>query len=141
MRKTAILVYGESEKEHRRNSTYRQFRPGGEKVKETTEYDHVGLKSCTGGSYLNRTKEKMKKGRKTLNAASGIGLKRGGLTMEVCSFLLWSLIVPIVTFASEIWVMRDQDVNALDTFQRYAGRKVQRFLYHSPNETSFMGLV
>ena len=109
-------------------------------LKETNEYDHLGLKACTGGSYLNRTTDKIKKGRKTLNAASGIGLRQGGLTMKVCSFLFWSLIVPIVTFASELWVLKDEDINALDAFQRYAGRRVQRFPYHSPNETSFVGL-
>ena len=109
-------------------------------MKEAKEYDHVGLKACTGGSYLNRTTDKIKKGRKTLNAASGIGLRRGGLTMKVCSFLFWSLIVPIVTFASELWVLKDEDINALDAFQRYAERRVQRFPYHSPNETSFVGL-
>ena len=111
-----------------------------DKVKELREYDHVGPKSCTGGDFSNRTIDKIKKGRKTLNAASGIGLKRGGLTMRACSFIFWSLIVPITTFASELWVMKDNDIKFLEDFERYAGRRLQRYPYCSPKETAFAGL-
>ena len=133
-------MYGESSKSYARESQHRHYLLGNERVKEAGEYDHVGLKTCTGGDNSNRTIEKIKKGRTTLNAASGIGLKRGGLTMRVCSFLFWSLIVPIVTYASELWVLKDEDVRLLDEFQRYAGRRVQRFPYHTPNETAFSAL-
>ena len=139
-KKSAILVYGESEAERKVGTKYRQYKLGNEKVKELVEYDHVGLKNCTGNDFSNRTIEKIKKGRKTLNAASGIGLKRGGLSMKACSFIFWSLIIPITTFASELWVLKDKDVQLLEDFERYAGRRMQRFPSCSPNETSFAGL-
>ena len=60
--------------------------------------------------------------------------------MKVCSFIFWSLIVPIVTFASELWVLKDNDVRLLEDFQRYAGKRVQRFPYFTPNETFYTGL-
>ena len=60
--------------------------------------------------------------------------------MKACSFIFWSLIVPIVTFASELWVMGEGDVKLLDDFQIYSGRRVQRFTSNTPRETSFVGL-
>ena len=93
---------GESSNAYVRDCRHRQYLLRNERVKEAKEYDHVGLKTCTGGDYTNRTLDKIKKGRKTLN---------------VCSFLFWSLIVPIVTFASELWVLKDEDVRLLDEFR------------------------
>ena len=78
--------------------------------------------------------------RRALNAASGIGLKPGGLTIKACCMLYWSIKIPIITFASELWILNDYDINALDTFQKYAGRRVQRFHLKSPSATSFIGL-
>ena len=87
-----------------------------------------------------RTNEKLKKGRKTLNAASGLGLRKGGLTIKTCSLIFWSIVVPVATYASELWVLKENDICLLDAFQRYAGRRVQRFHPRSPNETSFAAL-
>ena len=139
-KKSAILVYGETAHESKVNSSYRNFRLGPDKVSERECYDHVGLKCCLHKNYAERTQEKIQKGRKALNSASGIGIKAGGVSMRACSLLFWSLIVPIVTFASELWVLKDQDIDALEGFQRYAGRKVQRFSTCTPNETSFTAL-
>ena len=139
-KKSAVSVFGKTTRQYEDDAQHRQYLLGPERVKETKEYDHVGLKSCAGGKYSNRTIEKIKKGRKTLNAASGIGLRRGGLNMRACSFIFWSLIVPIVTFASELWVMGEEDVRLLDDFQIYSGRRVQRFSFNTPRESSFVGL-
>ena len=138
--KSAILVYGESTKEGKVNANERIYRLGPDQVKERASYDHVGLKCCVYNCYVERTEDKIKKGRKALNAASGLGLKPGGLSMKACSLLFWSLIVPIVTFSSELWVLKDRDLEVIDKFQRYAGRRVQRFPLFSPNETSFAPL-
>ena len=139
-KKSAILVYGESAQESKTNSKYREFKLGPDKVAEKESYDHVGLKCCVRKSSVERTKDKVQKGRKALNAASGIGLKRGGVSMKACSLLFWSLIVPMVTFASELWILKDEDIEVLENFQKYAGRKVQRFSTCTPNETSFVAL-
>ena len=137
--KCAILVFGESHNDARRNSQYREYRLGNEKVLEKPVYDHLGLKSCTQDQTI-RVIEKVKKGRKVFNMAAGLGLKPGGLTVKTSSLLVWSMIVPIILYASELWVLKDSDVVILDTFQRYMGRRVQRFPPRSPNETSCVGL-
>ena len=139
-KKSAILVYGETPREGKVNSKNRMYRLGPERVLEKTSYDHVGLKCCVYNDFTERTNDKIQKGRKAINAASGIGLKPGGLSMKACSLLFWSLIVPIVTYASELWVVKDQDLEIIDKFQRYAGRKVQRFPPFSPRETCYAAL-
>ena len=48
--------------------------------------------------------------------------------------------VPIVTFSSELWILNDEDINTIECFQRYAGRRIQRFNSRSPNESSYAGL-
>ena len=119
---------------------YRTYKLGKSHIKEQTEYDHLGLKNITKSSYTARTIEKVKKGRRTLNAAAGLGLKPGGLSMHACSILFWAMIIPIVTFASELWILSDEDIVIIEGFQRYAGRRIQRFHSRSPNETSYAGL-
>ena len=43
-KKSAVLVYGETQAEHRRNSQDRVYRLGPDNIKEKVEYDHLGLK-------------------------------------------------------------------------------------------------
>ena len=139
-KKCAVLVYGEPLKDKRLNSRHRQYRLGTEQVFEKSQYDHVGLKNCTEGDYLPRTEEKVCKARKALCAMSGIGIKSGGVTMRVCNLMYHTILIPIITFAAELWVMGDNDIGALDSFQRYAARKFQRFSQRTPRETSVRGL-
>ena len=122
------------------NSKYRIFILGQDQIKEQTTYDHLGLKNSTGTSSSERTEEKIRKGRKTLNAAAGLGLKPGGLTINACSVLCWAMVVPIVTFASELWILKDDDIKQLESFQQYSGKRIQQFHMRSPNETSYVAL-
>ena len=135
-KKCAVLVYGEGKRENARNKADRMYRLGSEKVVEKSVYDHVGLKNCT-NDYGDRIDEKISKGRKALCASTGIGIKKGGISMKLCSFIYWTIIVPIITFASELWVLTDQDIDKLDKFHRYAGRKMQRFHNRSSVNTSY----
>ena len=96
------------------------YRLGSEKVLEKKMYDHVGLKNCVGGDFTDRIEENISKGRRAFCAASGIGIQTGGLTLRICCFIYWTIIVPIVTYASELWVIRDSDIDKLDKFQRYS---------------------
>ena len=82
--------------------------------------------------------EKISKGRKALNAASCLGLKPGGLAIQACSMLFWAMIILIITFASELWVMCDNDTKLLEDIQVYAGRRIQRSHQSSPRETSYV---
>ena len=82
----------------------------------------------------------MSKGRKALCAASALGIKNGGISMRACNIIFWNLIIPILTYGAELWVLKQTDIDTLDKFQRYAGKRIQRFPKSTPNETSFRGL-
>ena len=139
-KKSAVLVYGEKQTEHKRNSRDRVYRLGPDCIKEKAEYDHLGLKNTISCENKGRIMEKISKGRRALNAAAGLGLKAGGLTIKACSIIFWSMVIPIITFSSELWVLKDDDIALIESFQRYAGRRIQRFHSRSPNETSYAPL-
>ena len=139
-KKSAILVYGETKKEHEIGSKFRTFRLGRDKVGERSEYDHVGIKACIFKDDNQRIEEKLSKGRRTLNAASGLGIRKNGLTLKTCNLIFWTIVIPTVTFGCEIWSVGDSDLEKLQCFQRYAGRRVQRFPKRSPNSSSYYGL-
>ena len=63
-KKSAILVYGESETENKRNSRYRVFKLENEQIKERNSYDHLGLRNSRSGENSVRLNEKVGKGRK-----------------------------------------------------------------------------
>ena len=139
-KKCAIVVYGETERNNKVNSKDRMYRLGHERVKETYSYEHLGLTSYNSHNHTERTIDKVSKGRRALSAASGIGIKHGGISMKACNIVFWSVVVPTITFASELWILDDTDIGILDDFQKYAGRRVQRLHPKSPSVTSFPGL-
>ena len=139
-KKSAILVYGETRKEHENALKNRFFKLGKERVCERLEYDHVGVKACILSEDNERVSEKIKKGRRALNAASGLGIRINGITMKTCNLIFWTIVMPIITFGSEIWMVSDKDIDSLQNFQRYAGRRVQRFPKRSPSFSSHYGL-
>ena len=139
-KKSAILVYGDTKQDHLVNGKFREFKLGKDKVDEKLEYDHVGVKACVLAGDNERVEEKIGKARRTLNAASGLGIRRNGLSIRTCNVIFWTIVIPTLTFGSEIWSISDKDVENLQKFQRYAGRRVQRFPKRSPVSTSFYGL-
>ena len=139
-RKSAVLVYGEDKRTHDRNSAFRSFILNGKKVPEKEHYDHVGVKACIYQNDTTLIDEKISKGRKTLNAATGLGIRRNGLCMAVCNLIFWMVVVPITTYGAEIWIMSLKDIENIESFQRYAGRRLQRFNSSSPSISSFFGL-
>ena len=76
------------------------------------------------GQNKSRLTEKISKGRKALNTASGLGLKPGGLSIHACGKPFWAMVMPIITFACEFLVLTDEDISISDDFQRYAGRRI-----------------
>ena len=138
-KKSAILVYGETKRENCEARKFRMFKMGSEKVNERLEYDHVGVKACT----LNdneRVAEKISKGRRVLNATSGLGIRKNGLSMRTCNLIFWTIVIPTLTFGCEIWLLSDRDIEKIQNFQKFAGRRLQRFPKRSPSSTSFYGL-
>ena len=115
-KKSAILVFGESERVNKTNSNHRMYKLGEDPIKETQSYDHLGLKNNCMWQNKERTIEKISKGRKALNAASGLGLKPGGLSIKACGMIFCSLVIPIITFACELWILNDKDILLLEDF-------------------------
>ena len=135
--KCAVLVFGETKNENCNNAMDRSFKLGKDPVRERKTYDHVGLKNCVCNDYSERVLEKVSKGRKALYSITGLGIKSGGLSMKVCCMIYWTIIIPTVTFASELWVMNDADIEKLDYFQCYVGRRKQRLHSRSPSNSSY----
>ena len=96
--------------------------------------------TCNCKNYIVRTEDNISKGCRSLNAATALGIRKGGLTIYSCNIIYWCMIVPISTYGCELWILKQNDIESLDKFQRYAGRRIQRFPPHSPNEASFRGL-
>ena len=137
-KKSAIMVYGESRSDFRKGFKYREFAICREKVKETESYDHVGVKNCLFHDYKPRTEERLSKGRRALNAITSVGIKKRGISMNVCSTLFWSIIAPIVTYGCEVWVTRGDEVELLRKFQRMIGRRCRRLHPNSPNYSAYL---
>ena len=60
--------------------------------------------------------------------------------MQACCIIFWSVVVPVLTFGAEIWYLNDSDIEDILSFQRFAGRRVQRFPHRTPKCSSFYGL-
>ena len=135
-----MLLYGETRNVYKKNVGNRHFKLGPDVVCEKSSYDHVGVKNCIFDDDCHSVEEKISKGRKTLNASTGLGIRKNGINMMTGNIIFWSVVVPTVTFGSEIWVLSDTDVENLLNFQRFAGRRIQRFPPRSPNSSSFYGL-
>ena len=133
---SAVMVYGESKHEAKSNAKFRNFSLGNGKVKDRREYDHVGVKNCLFGNSMARTEDKISRGRRAFNTITSIGIKSKGVCMAICTTVFWTIIIPIVTFGSELWILRPDEIDLLRKFQRYVGRRCQRFPPRSPNYSS-----
>ena len=120
--KSAIMTYGEERKINAKNAKERIFMLGNGRIKEREEYDHVGVKACLFQEGNSRVEEKISKGRRTLNAIAGLGIRQNGLNIGTCNLIFWVIVMPIVTFGSEIWQLSDDDIEKLQAFQRFSGR-------------------
>ena len=134
--KSAVLVYDETTAERRHGSSWRVFKLGHDRVKERLYYDHVGIKSCVKGDTSVRTEEKVSKARKCLNMSTSIGIRRGGVNMNTCNVIYWSVVLPTLSFGCEAWFIKQKDLDILMAFQRYAARRIQRLHPRSLNITS-----
>ena len=139
-RKSGSLVVGENIRTHQRNAPYRRFNLGPATVREVVEYDHVGVKTSIFSDNCSGIDERISKARRALNASSGLGIRKNGLSIATCNIIFWSIVVPIATFGCELWRLNDHSINSLETFQNYAGKRIQRFFHRTPNICSFFGL-
>ena len=108
-KKSAVLVYGEGKGERALGIKNRMYKLGNDRVTERFEYDHVGIKACILKNN-SRVEEKVAKGRRALNAASGLGIRRNGLSISTCNMIFWTIVIPIITFGCELWVLQEDDI-------------------------------
>ena len=134
--KSAVLVYGETLNEKKAVSAYCEFKLGKGKVCEKLHYDHSGIKSCVMGDTHFRTAEKIDKAKKILNMSTNMGMIKGGLNLNTCCLIYWSVVFPTLTFGCEAWVIKPKDIDMLQGFQRLAARRIQRLHARSINSTS-----
>ena len=50
------------------------------------------------------------------------------------------MVIPITTYACELWLMSDEDIKLLEDFQVYSGRRVQGFHQSSPGKRVMQAL-
>ena len=139
-RKSGVLVFGEDERRRRINAENRIFKLGPAKVKEVMEYDHVGVKTSTQNDSCTGLEERIGKARRALHAISGLGIRKRGLNIATCNIIFWTIVVPIALFGCELWRLEGHSISILESFQVYAGKRIQRFHPRSPNICSFVGL-
>ena len=135
-KKSAVMVFGETPAESLKGSSNRMFKLGQDRVKETQYYDHVGIKTCLKGDFYVRTEEKVKKARTALNMATCMGIRKGGLNILTCCIIYWTVVIPTLCFGCELWILKQKDIQILQSFQRYAARRIQRLHPRSLNATS-----
>ena len=64
--KSAILVFGETQKERATNKGFREFRLGGQKVKEKERYKHLGVMTTCDEADSSKVSDRLCKARKFL---------------------------------------------------------------------------
>ena len=138
--KSAVLSFGETPRERATNSEFREFNLGGQKVKEKARYEHLGIMATCDENDPKRVSERLSKARKVLNVSTGIGVKRKGLNMLTCNVLFWNIVVPTALFGCEVWCLTANDVAEIESFQIYAGKRLQRLHPNTPNICSFLAL-
>ena len=134
------MIYGESRNKHRKGKKFRNFMLGKDKVQEREEYDHVGVKKRLFNNFKPRTEDRISKGRRAFNSVLNAGIKRKGLNTSVISSFYWTIVIPVVTYGSETWVLKGDEIELLKKIQRYVGRRTQRFNQCSPNSSAYFPL-
>ena len=139
-KKSGVLVYGESSAEHKRNRQNRAFRLGPAKVDERENYDHVGIHAIIDSADISGIEERLSKARRTFNAVAGVGIRSNGLTMGTCSVIFWTVVVPAALYGSEAWILNAKSLAAIESFQMYICKRVQRFYSRVPNAPALYAL-
>ena len=134
------MVYGETPKANKHNADRRVFMLGGDRVRERVSYEHVGVTACLYDEDALGIVGRLSKARRALNVISGLGIRKNGLSVHTCDVIFWSIVVPIALFGCEVWVLNDKAIEAIEAFQVYAGKRIQRLIRRAPNICAFFGL-
>ena len=99
------MVFGETPRANKHNADRRLFRLWGEGVRERLSYDHVGVTACSYEDEVSGILGRLSKARRALNAISGLGICKNGLSLHTCCIIFWAIIVPIALFGCEMTVL------------------------------------
>ena len=132
-RKSGVLIFGDDTPHNRNADQMREFKLGDARVRERLNYDHVGIRTSVMQDDVSGVAERIAKARTTFNAATGLGIRRNGLTIYTCNIIFWSLAVPTALYGCEIWRLNKKAIDLLESFQLYAAKKIQRFYSKVPN--------
>ena len=135
-KKSGVLVFGESRREHGSNSKHRLFTLGPERVRERVTYEHVGINVSIFSDDTSDVTARLAKARRTFNALTGLGIRKCGLTMATCNIIFWSIVVTVALYGCEVWRLNDGSVRELEEFQTYTCKRIQRFHPRVPNTSS-----
>ena len=139
-KKSGIMVFGKTPKANKHNADMRVFMLGRDRVRERASYVHVGVTACLYDEDAPGIVGRLSKARRALNVISGLGMRKNGLSDYTCDVIFWSIIVPIALFGCEVWVLNDKAVEAIEAFQVYAWKRIQRLFGRAPNICAFFGL-
>ena len=141
--KSKVVVFGETNYQHKRNKLLRSWSMGDSATEEVDSYNHVGimLYAC---SQSDRTKRVVNKGKGLLASLAGVGVKFDGLN-PIYSARVWDrMCVPSVLYGCEVWYdLKPSEMLALERLQRYAGRLIQGFHLRTHTEIviAFLGWI
>ena len=116
----------------------RNFLLGTDCVIERISYAHLGVKACIYECHTTGMEERLAKGRGTLNAVSGLGIRNNGLTIFACCVISWCIVIPIATFGAKLWILDDKGLFHLESFQVFVGR--QGLFLKSPKASAHFSL-
>ena len=63
--------------------------------------------------------DKISKGRRELNASAGISIRKNGICIAAVNLIFCTVVVPILTFSSEILILSEKDRENLMAFSQY----------------------
>ena len=134
------MVYGETPAYGKYNAVRHVFKLGLDRVNERSSYAHVGVSACLFEDDMTGIQGRLAKARRALNAISGMGIRRNGLSVATCCLIFWVIVAPIALFGCEMLVLNDRSIRLIKEFQTYAGKRIQRLFSKSPNVCAFFGL-
>ena len=102
--------------------------------------DHLGVRAYIFEDDISGLDNRLSKGLHALNAISGLGIRRNGLTIYACCVVFWSIVIPIAKFGADVWPFNDKSLSMLESFQTFVGKRIQRFYPKSPNLCTYFTL-
>ena len=90
------------------------------------------MKACIFEDVISGIEERLAKGRRALNATSGLGIRNNGLTILACCIIFWCVVVPIANYGAEFWILDNKRLKLIEAYQTFVGKRIQRLFSKAP---------